>query len=129
MTVFADDAPADEGGQLGDGTTLRVRMGKLEDRGTLARGGVLPNLADLDRCEVRWTACVGMRHPADAGNAESGGQDPSPLSTRNRVPLESIRRLSQAVARFRAIRQELGGPGSRVLRPNFCPNFCPPGMI
>src|SRR5205814_4346687 len=103
VTVLADDAPADEGDQLGDGTTLRVRMGKLEDRGALARGGVLPNLANVDRCEVRWTACVGMRHPADAGNAESCSQDPSPLSTRNRVPLESIRRISQAGARFRGI--------------------------
>jgi hypothetical protein len=60
VAVFAKNAGPDEGGELGDHATLRVRPGKLEDRGALAGSGVLPNLADLNGCQVRRTVWVGM---------------------------------------------------------------------
>jgi hypothetical protein len=65
MVVLADDARPDERGQLGGRAALRVHVGKLEDRCTLTGDGVLPDLTDLDRCEVWRDVRVGMRHAND----------------------------------------------------------------
>src|SRR4029453_13322873 len=74
VAVFAKNAGPDEGGELEDHATIGVHPRKLEDRGAFASNGVLPNLADLNRCQVRRGVRVGMRHPADAGSSVRGGQ-------------------------------------------------------
>src|SRR4029450_7463925 len=60
MVVLADDPRPNERRQLGGRAALTVHVGKLEDRCTLTRDGVLPDLADLDRCEVWRAVRVGV---------------------------------------------------------------------
>jgi hypothetical protein len=62
VAVLAHNARASVRGQLGGRATLGILEGKLEDRGALTGDGVLPDLADLERCEVWRTVRVGMRH-------------------------------------------------------------------
>jgi hypothetical protein len=60
---LAGDARAGERGQLHGRAALGILVGKLEDPAALAGDEVLPDLADLDRCEVRLAIRVGVRHP------------------------------------------------------------------
>jgi len=53
VTVLANNARPDEGGELGGGSPFRIHVGNLYDLRTLSRDGVLPDFADLYRCEVR----------------------------------------------------------------------------
>src|SRR5207247_1524079 len=61
MAVLADNARPNEGGHLVDRAALGVLPRKLENREALPVHRVLPNLADLDRCEVRRAVRVGVR--------------------------------------------------------------------
>jgi hypothetical protein len=51
--MFPHDTRADKRGELGGDTTRRVFPRKLKDRGAFTGDGVLPDLADLDRCAIR----------------------------------------------------------------------------
>jgi len=75
VAVLASNARPHEGGEFGDGAPLRVRPGKLKDRGPLAGNGILPNLADLDRGEVWRTVPVGVRYANDPCRSRSVRQE------------------------------------------------------
>jgi hypothetical protein len=77
VAVLANDAGPNEGSEFGGYAALRVRPRKFEDHRALAGDRILQHLADLDRCQVRRTVRVGMRHRADAGCSEPGGQEVS----------------------------------------------------
>src|SRR5262249_45934034 len=62
MSMLADNARPSERRQLGDRAALGVLPGKLENREALTIDGILPDLANLNRCEVRRAVRVGVRH-------------------------------------------------------------------
>ena len=62
MAVLAHDSRSNERCQLGSRAALWVLPGKLENRGPLAGGRVLPNLTDLNRGKVRWPVRIRVRH-------------------------------------------------------------------
>src|SRR5262249_46554555 len=62
MAMLADNARPNERGHLVDRAALGVQPRKLDNREALTVDGVLPNLASLDRCEVRRAVRVGVRH-------------------------------------------------------------------
>jgi len=62
MAVLANNARPNERGQLVDRAALGVLPRKLENREALTVNGILPNLANLNRCEVRLAVRVGVRH-------------------------------------------------------------------
>src|SRR5262245_9652444 len=62
MAMFADDFCSNTREQFGDRATLGVPVRKLKDLSALPSDGVFPDLADLDRCAVRRTVRVRMRH-------------------------------------------------------------------
>jgi hypothetical protein len=65
VEMLSDDARPDERSQLGGRAALGIRVGELEDLGSLTGHGVLPDLTDFDRCEVWRRVRVGMRHAND----------------------------------------------------------------
>ena len=62
MKVLTGDARAGQRRQVGDDAALVVQPRQLDDHGPLPRHRVLPDLARLDRPEVRRSGRVRMRH-------------------------------------------------------------------
>jgi hypothetical protein len=60
VEMLSDDARPNKRSQLGGRAALGIRVGELEDLGSLTGHGVLPHLTDLDRCEVWRRVRVGM---------------------------------------------------------------------
>ena len=59
--MLPNNARPNQGGQLEGRAPLGIVEGTLEDRDALARDGVLEDLAELDRRQVRWAVRVGVR--------------------------------------------------------------------
>jgi hypothetical protein len=72
VAMLAQNAGPDEGDELGDEAVVRILPRELEDGAALTRDGILPNLSDLNRSQVRRAVRVGMRHPADGGSSVPG---------------------------------------------------------
>lgn len=101
MIVFPYHTRPDERSQLRGRAACRVVPGALENRGAFPSDGVLPDLTDLYRSEIRWAVGVGVRHATEShiiGVQSSGEADGGPYD-----PQRSSARSAQAAIRSRSL--------------------------